>query len=77
MNNKYIIACLLLIILSTTACRKKYYNCECTYINEYDEADTMLLSVRATNSKKAKGECADAEIKVAIEEGFALFCKLQ
>jgi hypothetical protein len=61
----------------TASCRKVYHNCECAYINEYEEADTLLISVRAKNEKQASEECAKSELRIQEDEGFSVFCSLQ
>lgn len=69
--------CTLAVILALSSCKKEYYNCECTYLNEYEQADTMLISVRATNSTKAAKECAESEINIASEHAFFVYCALK
>lgn len=64
-------------MLLATSCRKRYYNCECAYLNEYDEVDTMLISVRTTNREKAAKGCADKEVDITYDEGYFLYCNLQ
>ncbi len=61
----------------TTSCKKKYYNCECAYLDEYEQADTLLISVKATNTKKASKECAESEINIAKEHSFFVYCTLK
>lgn len=61
----------------SSSCKKKYYNCECAYLDEYEQADTLLISVRATNSKKAAKECAESEINIAKEHYFFVYCTLK
>lgn len=76
MKNK-LSAILLLCIIMSASCRKVYHNCECAYINEHEEADTLLISVRATNQAKAAKECARSELSIQEDEGFSVFCSLQ
>lgn len=66
-------------ILSITSCRKSYYTCRCTYINEYDETDTTLLAVRAKNSKQAAEQCVDEPVRISLKNYYTstLFCTLQ
>ena len=73
------ITCILIasVIIAVSSCKKEYYNCECAYINEYEQADTLLISVRATNSKKAAKECAESEINIAEKHGFFVYCALK
>lgn len=75
--NKLLIISAIVILASTTSCRKVYHNCECAYLNEYDEVDTLLISVRARNKTKASEECAKSEIRIAKDEGFFVYCSLQ
>ncbi|HEY9177858.1 MAG TPA: hypothetical protein VIN07_09220 [Flavipsychrobacter sp.] len=72
----YRLTILLAIVLTETSCRKQYYNCECAYLDEYEQADTLMISVRATNSKKASKECAESEINIAEEHRFFVYCRL-
>lgn len=65
------------ILLLAASCRKRYYNCECAYLNENDEPDTMMLAVRAHNSTKAADLCAEKEIDITARYGYYLFCRLQ
>lgn len=64
-------------LLFASACKKQYYDCECTYLDEYDQPDTTLISVRATNSKNASRACAESEINIAEEHYFFLYCRLK
>lgn len=75
MNKLYTI--LLLAMLCATSCRKVYHNCECAYLDENNNADTLLISVRATNKTKAADACAQSELKIAEDEGFYVYCSLQ
>lgn len=78
MPAKHIIyATTLLIAVLFASCRNKYYNCECAYENENGDIDTLLLSVKTTNTDKAAQKCKEAEIDVAIQEDFFAFCTLQ
>lgn len=65
------------VTIISSSCKKKYYNCECSYLDEYEQADTLLISVRATNSKKAAKECAESEINIAAEHNFFVYCVLK
>lgn len=64
-------------ILFLYSCKKQYYNCECAYLDEYEQADTVLLSVRTTNRTKAAKECAESEINIASEHAFFVYCTLK
>lgn len=74
-----IIIVLAAFILATTSCRKSYYNCRCTYINEYDETDTTLLAVRAKSSKQAAKQCIDEPVRISLKNYYmsTLFCTLE
>ncbi|MBW7912138.1 MAG: hypothetical protein H3C54_00175 [Taibaiella sp.] len=65
------------VFMAVSSCKKEYYNCECAYLNEYEQADTLLISVRATNSKKAAKECAESEINIAEKHDFFVYCTLR
>jgi len=73
------VTCILIaaITIAVSSCKKEYYNCECAYINEYEQADTLLISVRASNSKKAAKGCAESEINIAAEHNFFVYCALK
>ncbi len=73
------VTCILIasVTIAVSSCKKEYYNCECAYINEYEQADTLLISVRASNSKKAAKECAESEINIAEEHSFFVYCALK
>ncbi len=73
----YRLVILCAILFAASSCKKQYYNCECTYLDEYDQADTLLISVRATNSKKASQECTESEINIAEEHYFFVYCRLK
>lgn len=66
----------LLCIVTGSSCRKVYYDCTCAYESQ-NGVDTTLLAVRATNRKKAAQLCADAEVKVAVQKGDFLYCRLK
>lgn len=74
-----IIITLAAFILFTTSCRKSYYTCRCTYLNEYDEIDTTLLAVRAKNSKQAAKQCVDEPVRISLKNYYTsmLFCTLE
>ena len=73
------VTCILIaaVTIAVSSCKKEYYNCECAYINEYEQADTLLISVRATNRKKAAKECAESEVNIAAEHNFFVYCALK
>ncbi len=73
----YILFIATAVTIISSSCKKKYYNCECAYLDEYGQADTLLISVRATNPKKASKECAESEISIAKEHYFFVYCTLQ
>ena len=75
--NKLLFISAVAVIIASTSCRKVYHNCECAYLNEYDEVDTLLISVRARNKTKAAEECGKSEIRIAKDEGFFVYCSLQ
>lgn len=74
-----IIIALAAFILAATSCRKSYYTCRCTYLNEYDETDTTLLAVRAKSSKQAARQCIDEPVRISLKNYYTstLFCTLE
>lgn len=73
----YILSIATAFVMVASSCKKQYYNCECAYLDEYEQADTLLISVRATNTKKASKECAESEINIAEKHGFFVYCALK
>ena len=73
------VVCILIAVvtIAVSSCKKEYYNCECAYLDEYEQADTLLISVRATNRTKAAKECAESEINIAEEHNFFVYCALK
>lgn len=73
----YRLVILCAVLFAASSCKKQYYNCECAYLDENARADTLLISVRAANSKKASKECAESEINIAEEHYFFVYCRLK